>query len=157
MAHGRLVFAMPAGSTDAFEAFFNHELRLEWDTLLKLTYVEGGGTHPYVGAISASRGRGWKLGLSMRTQFLVYDPPRMASAELIEPTGPFSQWAASMRFRDREDGRCDLVYTYSIRLRPRWLGKLFDRLGGVLFAWETRRRFGAMARYLESKARQARP
>jgi hypothetical protein len=73
----------------------------------------------------------------------------MASAEMVEPTGPFGQWAASMRFRDREDGRCDLIYTYSIKLRPGWVGKLFDRLAGSLFAWETRRRFGAMARYLE--------
>ena len=152
MAHGRLTFAMPAGSADAFEAFFNHERRLEWDTLLRVTYVEGGGTHPYVGAVSTNLGRGWKTGMSMRTKFLVYDPPRTASAELVEPTGPFAQWAASMRFRDRDDG-CELIYTYSIKLRPRWLGKLFDRLGGVLFAWETKRRFGAMARYLEGTNR----
>ena len=61
MAHGKLVFVMPAPSNDAFEAFFN---------------------------------------------------------------------------------------TYSIKLRPRWVGALFDWLGGWLFAWETRRRFSAMADYL---------
>jgi len=153
MAHGKMTFVMPAASADAFEAFFNHHVRLEWDTLLKVAYVEGGGTHPYAGAVSTNRGRGWKTGLAMRTRFLAYDPPRMASAEMVEPAGPFSQWAASMRFRDREDGRCDLIYTYSIKLRPNWTGKLFDGLAGLLFAWETRRRFGAMARYLERKAR----
>lgn len=148
MAHGRLSFVMPAASVDAFEAFFNHEARLRWDTLLKVNYVEGGGTHPYVGAVSTNRGRGWKVGLTMRTRFLAYDPPRMASAEMVEPTGPFSQWAASMRFRDREDGRSELIYTYSIKLRPNWVGSLFDWLARLLFARETRRRFGAMARYL---------
>jgi hypothetical protein len=151
MAHGRLTFVMPVNSAAAFEAFFNHTVRLRWDTLLKVAHVEGGGTHPYVGAISTNSGRGWKLGMSMRTRFLAYDPPRHASAELLGPTGLFALWAASMRFRDRGDGDSDLIYTYSIKLRPKWLGALFDSFAGVLFAWETRRRFKAMARYLEKQ------
>jgi len=150
MAHGRLHFVMPARSAEAFEVFYNHGIRLRWDTLLSVNYVEGGGTHPYVGAISTNRGRGWKTGLAMRTRFLSYDPPRQASAELIEPTGPFALWAASMRFKDRDDGGSDLIYTYSIRLRPRWIGVLFEGLAGILFAWETRKRFAAMADYLRS-------
>lgn len=139
---------MPASSADAFEVFFNHDIRLRWDTLLRVTYVEGGGSHPHVGAISTNRGRGWKSGFTMRTKFLTYDPPRQASAVMVEPTGPFALWAAAMRFNDRSDGGCDLVYTYSIRLRPRWLGRLFDPLAGLLFERETRARFVAMARYL---------
>ena len=62
---------LPAPSAEAFEAFFNHEIRLRWDTLLRATHVEGGGTHPYAGAISTNRGRGWKSGMTMRTRFLV--------------------------------------------------------------------------------------
>jgi hypothetical protein len=151
MAHGRLVFVMPARSADAWEAFFNHSVRLTWDTLLSVNYVEGGGTHPYVGAISTNRGRGWKTGLTMRTRFLSYDPPHQASAELVAPTGPFALWAASLRFKNREDGGTDLIYTYSIRLRPRWIGALFDRFAGILFARETRRRFAAMANYLREQ------
>lgn len=148
MARRRLVFQMPAPSAVAFEAFFNHSIRLEWDTLLKVNYVEGGGTHPCVGAVSANLGRGWKTGLAMRTRFLTYDPPRQASAEMVEPSGPFALWAASMRFFDRDGGRCDLVYTYTIKLRPRWLGVLLNPIASMLFAWETGRRFKAMARYL---------
>ncbi len=148
MARGRLTFLMPARSAQAFEAFFNHSVRLRWDTLLKVNYVEGGGTHPYAGAVSTNIGRGWKSGLAMRTRFLVYDPPRLASAEMLEASGPFALWAASMRFFDRDDGHCTLIYTYAIRLRPRWLGALLDPVASVLFAWETRRRFAAMARYL---------
>lgn len=147
-ARRRLAFVMPASSAEAFEAFFNHDVRRRWDTLLKVTYVEGGGTHPYAGAISTNRGRGWKKGMAMRTRFLVYDAPRQASAEMVEPTGLFELWAASMRFRDRNDGTCDLIYSFALQLRPRWMAALFGWLGSALFAWETRRRFGAMARYL---------
>jgi hypothetical protein len=88
------------------------------------------------------------MGMSMRTRFLVYDPPRQASAELVEPTGPFELWAASLRFRDRGDDTCDLIYTYALQLRPPWAAVVFGWLGNALFAWETRRRFGAMARFL---------
>jgi len=143
---------MPAPSAEAFEAFFNHEVRLRWDTLLHVTYVEGGGTHPYAGAISTNRGRGWKTGMAMRTRFLAYDPPRQASAEMVEPSGMFELWAASMRFRDRDGGGCDLIYTYAIQLRPRWVAALLGWAGNWLFAWETRRRFSAMAAYLKRSA-----
>ena len=147
---------MPVNSADAFEAFFNHTVRLCWDTLLNVTYVEGGGTHPRVGVITANRGRGWKTGFSMRTRFLSYDPPRQASAAMAEPTGLFEQWAASMRFQDRDDGGSDLIYTFSIKLRPRYIGTLFDPLAAFLFAWETRRRFKAMALYLQQQYEQSR-
>jgi hypothetical protein len=149
-SHGRLAFVMPAPSAAAFEAFFNHEVRLRWDTLLQVNYVEGGGTHPYAGAISTNRGRGWKTGMTMRTRFLVYDPPRQASAEMVDPTGIFERWAASMRFADRGDGTCNLIYTYAIQLRPGWLETVFGWLGNKLFAWETRRRFNAMAAFLRA-------
>ena len=115
-----------------------------------MTYVEGGGTHPYAGAISTNRGRGWKTGMAMRTRFLVYDPPRQASAELVEPSGLFELWAASMRFRDLADSTCSLTYTYALQLRPPWLAFLFGPLATLLFAWETRRRFAAMACYLRA-------
>ena len=149
-SYGRLAFVMPAPSAAAFEAFFNHEIRLRWDTLLQVTYVEGGGTHPYAGAISTNRGRGWKTGMTMRTRFLVYDPPRQASAEMVDPTGVFERWAASMRFTNRGDGSCNLIYSYAIQLRPGWLEAVFGWLGNRLFAWETRRRFKAMADYLRA-------
>jgi hypothetical protein len=148
--HGRFEFVLPASGAEAFEAFFNHEIRLRWDTLLRATNVEGGGTHPYAGAISINRGRGWKGGVTMRTRFLVYDPPRQAAAEMIEPTGLFERWAESTRFTDLRDGSCNLIYTYAIQLRPGWLEALFGWAGRMLYAWETKRRFRAMAAYLRA-------
>lgn len=152
MAHGKLTFDLPADTADAFEAFFNHDVRSTWDTLLEVNYVEGGGSHPYVGAISSNKGRGWKALLGMRTRFLTYDPPRHASAVLVEPMGPFALWGASMRFEEAGAGRCVMTYTFTIHLRPRWLGALLDPIAGALFRWETRRRFAAMARYLRVTA-----
>lgn len=140
---------MPACSADAFEAFHNHAVRLRWDTLLKEAYVEGGASHPFVGAISFNRGKGWKAGLSMRTRFVAYDPPRVAAAIIVAPTGPFYFWGASMKHRDLEGGGSELDYSFHIKLRPRWLLAPFDFIATRIFAWQTRRRFNAMAEYLK--------
>jgi hypothetical protein len=149
MAHGKLVMIMPASSAAAFEAFYNHEVRLKWDTLLRTTYVVGGGTHPYRVAITVNEGRGWKSPFSMRTRFLTYDPSQyIAAAEMVEPSGPFRLWAASMRHRDLPNGTSEMTYTFSIRLRPQWLGKLIDPLAALLYRREIHKRFQAMARYL---------
>jgi hypothetical protein len=153
MAHGRLLMIMPAPSAAAFEAFYNHQIRLKWDTLLKITYVEGGGTHPYRGAITVNRGRGWKSPFKMRTRFITYDSSRyIAAAEMVEPIGLFAHWAASMRHKDLPNGTSELIYTFSMRLRPRWLGKLLDPIAALLYRRETRARFIAMAQYLRKQS-----
>lgn len=149
MAQGRLHMIMPGTAAAAFEAFHNHALRLQWDTLLAVAYVEGGGSHPYVGAITVNWGKGWKRLLGMRTRFVSYEPPRLAAAVLLEPIGLFAHWAASLRHRDLGDGRSELDYAFHIRLRPRWLGWMFDPLAAWVFARETRKRFAAMAAHLE--------
>jgi hypothetical protein len=148
VAHGKLTFVMPASADQAFEAFFNHRRRLEWDTLLRVAYVESGGDHPSKGVVTVNEGRGWTSLFAMRTEFVSYDPPRSAAARLVEPTGPFAQWAASMHHKDLGPGSSEIRYAYSIKLRPAWLGALLDPIASALFAHETRRRFAAMARYL---------
>jgi hypothetical protein len=151
MPSRRIELVMPAPSKEAFEAFHNHKVRLEWDTLLAVAFVEGGGAHPYPGAITTNWGRGWKRLLGMRTRFLTYDPPQLAAAVLVEPTGIFAHWAASMRHRDRPDGSSDLVYTFTIKLRPNWLSWLLDPIAARLFERETRLRFAAMAAFLRDR------
>ncbi len=140
---------MPAPAAAAFEAFHNHSTRISWDTLLSVAYVEGGGSHPYVGAITVNQGKGWKRLLGMQTRFVSYDPPRAAAAVMVAPTGLLHSWGASMRHRDLSDGTSQLIYTFNIKMRPRCLGSLFDPLMARIFEWETRRRFRAMAAYLQ--------
>lgn len=53
-----------------------------------------------------------------------------------------------MRHKDLADGQSQLLYSFSLNLRPRWLGRWIDPLARMLFERETRRRFAAMARYL---------
>lgn len=52
MKQRRISLIMPASAADAFEAFHNHSVRMQWDTLLSHAGVEGGGNYPYIGAIT---------------------------------------------------------------------------------------------------------
>ena len=153
MATRRFELEMPASSAAVFEAFHNHRVRLNWDTLLREAYVEGGGSHPFVGAITVNKGRGWKRFFSMRTRFVTYQPPTIAAAHLVSPTGVFAKWAATMQHRDIGPDRSVMTYSFNLALRPAVLGLLFDRFTTALFEHEARRRFAAMAKYLTRQAR----
>jgi hypothetical protein len=148
MTQHRIVLVMPACAADVFEAFHNHTVRRKWDTLLAHAAVEGGGNYPYVGAITVNEGRGWKRLFAMRTRFVNYRPAQVAAAVLVEPAGCFHWWAASMRHREIDDRSSELVYTFSVQLRPRWLGRVLDPLVNRIFESETRNRFAAMETYL---------
>ncbi|WPP01703.1 hypothetical protein SFA35_10290 [Pseudomonas sp. HR96] len=155
MSRRRIVLVMPASAAQVFEAFHNHSLRTQWDTLLSRAAVEGGGSHPYIGAISVNEGRGCKRLFAMRTRFVNYRPPLVAAAVLVEPAGCFHGWAASMRHREIDGASSQLIYTFSVQLRPRWLGRVLDPLVNRIFEWETRRRFAAMAHWLRARRSQA--
>lgn len=156
MSRHKITLIMPAPATDTFEAFHNHVVRLQWDTLLSAAHVEGGGNHPYSGAVTFNQGRGWLRLLSMRTRFVNYQPGKVAAAMLVEPAGIFQDWSASMRHRDLSEGESELIYTFNLRLRPLWLGWIADAWANRLFAHATRKRFDAMADYLRKTSRQQR-
>ncbi|UZE26925.1 hypothetical protein [Pseudomonas asplenii] len=151
MTQRRITLIMPASAAEAFEAFHNHDIRRQWDTLLSAAGVEGGGNHPYIGAITFNHGRGWKRHFALRTRFVNYLPPKVAAAVLVEPAGWFHWWAASMRHRDLGNQTSELIYTFNVQLRPRWLGWLLDPLVQRIFEYETRQRFAAMAGYLRNR------
>ena len=148
MSRRTISLVMPASAADTFEAFHNHHLRLHWDTLLSGAYVETGASHPSIGAISFNRGRGWKRLFSMRTRFVNYQPGKVAAALLVESSGMFQDWNASMRHRDIGPGQSELIYSFGLKLRPSWVGLLLDPLAQLLFAHATRRRLQALADFL---------
>ncbi|WP_447752214.1 SRPBCC family protein [Pseudomonas nicosulfuronedens] len=151
MSVRRLRFIMPASAEKVFEAFHDHRLRRQWDTLLSEAYVEGGASLPSLGSVSVNRGRGLQRAFPLRTRFVNFDPPRRAAAVLVEPSGLFRQWAASLQHKDLEDGTSELIYTFDLALRPAWLGPCIDPWAGLIFERATRRRFAALASYLRQR------
>jgi hypothetical protein len=156
MAHKKLEFPMPACEAVVFDAFHYHHWRLRWDSLVGATRVQGGAPCPFKGAVTESAGAGLLRGLSMRTEFVAYDRPRLAAATMVGRSFPFIQWAASMRHRATGPQQSVLVYTYTLEVGPPALRWLIGPVVDVVFYWQTRRRFARLGRFLALHAGEVR-
>lgn len=152
MARKKLEFPMPASEAVVFDAFHYHLWRARWDSLVSATHVLGGAPCPYVGAVTENTGAGALRGLSMRTQFVSYDRPRVAAASMIGQSFPFTKWAASMRHRGAGPQQSVLIYTYSFEAGPAWLRWLLTPVVDGIFSWQTRRRFARLHDFLAQHA-----
>jgi hypothetical protein len=143
---------MPASNEVVFDAFHHHHWRMRWDSLVSATHVLGGAPCPFVGAVTENAGAGALRGLSMRTQFVSYEPPRVAAATMLGRSFPFTRWAASMRHRSTAPNQSLLIYTYSFEVGPAALRWLLEPIVKRIFDWQTRRRFARLRAFLTSHA-----
>jgi hypothetical protein len=88
----------------------------------------------------------------MRTQFVSYEPPRVAAATMLGRSFPFTRWAASMRHRAIAPNRSVLIYTYSFAVGPPALRWVFEPIVKLIFDWQTRRRFARLRDFLTAHA-----
>lgn len=143
---------MPAGAAVVFDAFHYHHWRSRWDSLVRATHVLGGAPCPFVGAVTENAGAGALRGLSMRTQFVSYDRPRVAAATMLGRSFPFTRWAASMQHRPAGPQQSLLIYTYSFDVGPAALRWLLGPIVKLIFDWQTRRRFARLRHFLAHHA-----
>lgn len=152
MVHEKLVFPMPANEATVFDAFHYHLWRARWDSLVSATHVLGGAPCPFVGAITENTGAGALRGLSMQTQFVSYDRPKVAAAAMLGHSFPFIRWAASMRHQPTGPQRSVLIYTYTFDVGPRVLRWVLEPIVKLVFNWQTQRRFARLREFLADHA-----
>ncbi|MES2933936.1 MAG: hypothetical protein V4805_10675 [Pseudomonadota bacterium] len=145
---------MPAACALVFDVFHYHHWRARWDSLVDKTLVIGGAPCPYVGAISENVGGGLLRPLSMRTQFIRFDRPRIAAATMLGQSFPFTRWAASMQHRELEADaqRSLMIYTYTLETGPTALRWCLEPIVKLIFGWQTRKRFSRMQAFLAQNA-----
>ena len=143
---------MPAREDIVFDAFHYHRWRMRWDSLVRKTRVQGDAPCPFVGAETESGGAGLMRLLSMKTRFVSFDPPRVATAAMVGRAFPFRRWAASMQHRGDGPDRSWLIYTYTLEVGPPALRGLLEPPVAWLFDWQTRRRFARLRTFLETHA-----
>lgn len=71
---------------------------------------------------------------------------------LVEPSGPLNWWAATMRHRNLSGGTSELVYSFTLQLRPAVLAGLASGLAIRMFEYQARKRFLALDQYLTHQA-----
>lgn len=148
MSHGTVSQIIPAPSAAVFELLHDYSRRLEWDTLLSAAYLDDGFMAAAKGATSVCVGR-WYLGrIALKTEYVAFDPPRLAAVKMINRPPFFESWAASIHHVDIDPNSSRVTYTWTFTARPRWLRWLLEPVMGRLFQIETRKRLAALARYL---------
>jgi len=148
MRHERIAFPMPASCEVVFDVFHYHQWRARWDSLVSHTAVTGDAPCPHVGAVSANTGGGMLRALSMRTEFVSYQRPRLAAARMLGTSFPFTRWAASMKHEPAPGGASVLIYTYTIEAGPRALRWLMEPVVHWVFRRQTVKRFARMRAFL---------
>lgn len=151
VVHARVSESMPASCDAVFDLLHDYGARLEWDTLLREAFVEGGGAAGH-GAIAVCRGRYLVGGLTVRTVYVSFERGVVAAVKMINHPPLFERWAASIRHDAIDDGHSRVTYTYNFRARPRWLAFVLEPILAAVFRWETRRRLRALQEALGARA-----
>src|SRR5262245_4377155 len=145
MSHGSVSQIIPAPSAAVFALLHDYSRRLEWDTLLSAAYLDDGFTAAAHGATSVCVGR-WYLGrIALKTQYVAFDPPRLAAVKMINRPPFFDTWAAAIHQDDLGENSSRVTYTWTFTARPRWLRWLLEPVMGWLFRVETKKRLAALA------------
>lgn len=153
MPHGTVSQVVPAPSAAVFALLHDYDRRLQWDTLLSAAYLDDGFTAAAKGATSVCAGR-WHLGrIALKTEYVAFDPPRLAAVKMINRPPLFESWAASIHHEDLDASSSRVTYTWTFTARPRSLRWLLEPLMNRLFHAETKKRLAALAKHSAVNAR----
>ncbi len=152
MRRERIIEEMPGSCEAVFDLVHDYARRLEWDTLLRAAFVEGGGAAG-TGAVAVCSGRWLVGGWTLRTVYVSFRRGTVAAVKMVNRPPLFERWAASIRHESLGDRRSRIIYTYSFRARPAWLAFVLEPIVACAFRRETRRRLRALRAALLSAGR----
>ena len=148
MAHGEISESLPAPSAVAFDLLHDYRRRLEWDTLLRAAYLEGGHTAAGEGITAVCVGRRSLGGFALRTVYVTFHRPRLAAVKMVNAPPLFGAWAASIRHEDLSARESRITYSFHFTAKPRPLRFILEPVIRAIFLWETRKRLRALRMYL---------
>lgn len=141
---------IPAPADAVFALVHDYKRRLEWDTLLREAYLEPEFTEAKPGAISVCRGRLMLGGFAVRTEYVSFEPGKVAAVKMLNQPPFFETFAASIRHRAIDARRSEIIYKLNFTAKPRILRPILHPLMRLVFVWETRKRLKALKKFFES-------
>jgi hypothetical protein len=147
MPHGNISETISAPSEDVFSLLHDYNRRLEWDTLLRDARLCENWSQAQLHARSVCTGRWYLGGFSLETEYITFNPPRIAAVKLINRPPFFKTFAATIRHRNLENGQSSIEYIFNFTARPSWLNFLLHPIMKLIFQWETRKRLRSLRNY----------
>lgn len=154
MAHGKISELLPAPSSVVFGLLHDYDRRLEWDTLLRSAYLDGGNSTAGKGVTSVCTDRWWLGGFAVKTIYITFRPPTLAAVKMVNAPPFFDAWAASIHHGDLSANESRITYEFHFTAKPRPLRFILEPVMSTIFIWETRKRLRALRRYLSRTYRR---
>jgi hypothetical protein len=88
----------------------------------------------------------------METEYIQFDPGRVAAVNLTNRPPFFDRFAATIRHDAVGDARSRITYIYSFHARPRFLAPLLEPVMNAVLRREVRNRLHSLRGFLESGA-----
>ena len=139
-----------ASCTAVFNLIHDYGRRLEWDTLLSQAVLLDDAAEAGVGVRSLCVGTWRGLFLPLETEYISFEPGRVAAVSLTNQPPFFDQFAATIRHEPLGENRSRVTYIYFFRARPRLLAPLLEPLMNWLLRRETQNRLAALKRYFSA-------
>ncbi|GAB4417411.1 MAG: hypothetical protein Fur0044_13060 [Anaerolineae bacterium] len=134
-----------------FQVVHDYGCRLEWDTMLQEARLLDGASTAATGVRSVCVGTWRSLFLALETEYVRFEPGRIAAVKLTNRPPFFERFAATIRHEAIGEGCSRTTYIYFFRARPRFLAPLLEPIMNALLKREVRQRLYSLRRYLASQ------
>ena len=124
--------------------------RLEWDSMLSEARLLAGATAAGSGVRSLCVGTWRGAFLALETEYIRFEPGRVAAVTLTNRPPFFERFAATIRHDAVGEARSRLTYTYSFHARPRFLAFLLEPIMNAMLKREIRTRLRSLQHFLRS-------
>ncbi len=148
MPRGTVSVEVEASCTAVFDLIHDYGRRLEWDTLLSKACLLDGATEAGLGVRSLCVGTWRGLFLPLETEYIRFEPGRVAAVSLTNKPPFFAHFAATIRHEALSETHSCVTYIYFFRARPRLLAPLLEPVMNRLLKRETQKRLNALRDYL---------
>ena len=135
-----------------FDVLHDYGCRLEWDTMLREARLLGGATVAGIGVRSVCAGTWRSAFLALETEYIRFEPGRVAAVKLTNRPPFFERFAATIRHDAVSEIRSRTTYIYSFHARPRFLAPLLEPIMNAILRREVQKRLRSLRSFLESQS-----
>ena len=150
MPRGTVSVEVAASCTAVFNLIHDYGRRLAWDTLLSQACLLDGATEAGLGVRSLCVGTWRGAFLPLETEYIRFEPGRVAAVSLTNQPPFFANFAATIRHEPLCENRSRVIYIYYFQARPRLLAPILEPVMNQLLKRETQKRLYALQIYLEN-------
>ncbi len=143
-----------AAAADVFALVHDYDQRLAWDSLLSEAQILGDAKTIHIGTRTLCVGKLSTLKIPMVTEYINFEPGRVAAVKLCNHPPFFKAFAATTRHEEVTKDESRITYIYSFESRPSILRWILNPFINWRLKRETQARLRSLKAFCETTATQ---